>query len=223
MADKEMEELEKVNETLTSSEKFIEKHQKTIITVVIAIVVIVSAVLAVRHFYLIPREEKAQVAMYRAVLAFEQDSLDLALNGNADFDGFLFVIDQYGSTQAGNLACAYAGLVYYEKGEYENALEYLSKFSAGDAVVSPAIVASIGNCYANLEKYAEAVKCFEKAAQATDNDVFSPIYLMKAAAVYEKMGQKADALKLYEKIKSEYPRSQQAQTIDSYIERAKLQ
>ena len=161
--------------------------------------------------------------MYRAVLAFEQDSLDLALNGNADFDGFLFVIDQYGSTQAGNLACAYAGLVYYEKGEYENALEYLSKFSAGDAVVSPAIVASIGNCYANLEKYAEAVKCFEKAAQATDNDVFSPIYLMKAAAVYEKMGQKADALKLYEKIKSEYPRSQQAQTIDSYIERAKLQ
>lgn len=223
MADKEMDELEKVNEALTSSEKFIEKHQKTIITVVIAIVVIVSAVLAVRHFYLIPREEKAQVAMYRAVLAFEQDSLDLALNGNADFDGFLFVIDQYGSTQAGNLACAYAGLVYYEKGEYENALEYLSKFSAGDAVVSPAIVASIGNCYANLEKYAEAVKCFEKAAQAADNDVFSPIYLMKAAAVYEKMGQKADALKLYEKIKSEYPRSQQAQTIDSYIERAKLQ
>lgn len=223
MADKEMDELEKVNEALTSSEKFIEKHQKTIITVVIAIVVIVSAVLAVRHFYLIPREEKAQVAMYRAVLAFEQDSLDLALNGNADFDGFLFVIDQYGSTQAGNLACAYAGLVYYEKGEYENALEYLSKFSAGDAVVSPAIVASIGNCYANLEKYAEAVKCFEKAAQATDNDAFSPIYLMKAAAVYEKMGQKADALKLYEKIKSEYPRSQQAQTIDSYIERAKLQ
>ena len=223
MADKEMDELEKVNEALTSSEKFIEKHQKTIITVVIAIVVIVSAVLAVRHFYLIPREEKAQVAMSRAVLAFEQDSLDLALNGNAEFDGFLFVIDQYGSTQAGNLACAYAGLVYYEKGEYETALEYLSKFSAGDAVVSPAIVASIGNCYANLEKYAEAVKCFEKAAQATDNDVFSPIYLMKAAAVYEKMGQKADALKLYEKIKSEYPRSQQAQTIDSYIERAKLQ
>lgn len=222
MADKEKDELEKVNEALTSSEKFIEKHQKTIITVVIAIVVIVSAVLAVRHFYLIPREEKAQAALYRAVFAFEQDSLDLALSGNADFDGLLLVIDQYGSTKAGNLACAYAGLAYYEKGEYENALKYLGKFSAGDAVVSPAIVASIGNCYVNMEKYADAVKCFEKAAKATENDVFSPIYLMKAAAVYEKMGQKADALKLYEKIKSDYPRSQQAQTIDSYIERAKM-
>ena len=96
------------------------------------------------------------------------------------------------------------------------------KVRASDAVVSPAIVASIGNCYANLEKYTDAVKCFEKAANATDNEVFSPIYLMKAAAVYEKMGQKADALKLYEKIKSDYPRSQQAQGIDSYIERAKL-
>ena len=106
MADKEMDELEKVNEALTSSEKFIEKHQKTIITVVIAIVVIVSAVIEVRHFYLIPRVEKAQAAIYRAVSAFEKDSLDLALNGHADFDGFLFVIDKYGSTTVENLACA---------------------------------------------------------------------------------------------------------------------
>lgn len=222
MAEKEKDELEKVNEALTSSEKFIEKNQKTIITIVVAIVVVVSAVLAVRQYYFIPREEKAQAVMYKAVFAFEQDSLDLALNGNAEFDGLLGVVDQYGSTAAGNLACAYAGLAYYEKGDYENAQKYLSKFSADEEVLSPAITAAIGNCLVNMGSEAEAVKYFEKAAKVADNAAFSPIYLMKAANVYEKLGKKADALKVYEQIKSDYPQSQQAQTIDGYIERAKM-
>ncbi len=223
MAEKQMDELEKVNEALTSSEQFIEKNQKTIITVVVAIIVIVSAILAVRHFYIIPREESAQAAMYEAVFAFEQDSLDLALNGNEEFDGFLAVADQYGSTAAGNLANAYAGLAYYEKGEYENAKNYLSKFSADEELLAPAITAAVGNCYVNMGNEAEAVKYFEKAAQVADNEAFSPIYLMKAANVYEKLGEKEDALKVYEQIRAKYPQSQQARVAEGYIERAKAQ
>ncbi len=222
MAEKKIDELEKVNEALTSSEKFIEKNQKTIISIVVAVIVIVSAVLAVRHFYIIPREEKAQAEMYKAVFAFEQDSLDLALNGNDQYAGFLTIADEYGSTKAGNLACAYAGIAYYEKGEYEKAQEYLGKFSADEEVLAPAITAAIGNCLVNLGKEGDAVKYFEKAAAAADNATFSPIYLMKAGAVYEKLGQKADALEVYEQIKNDYPTSQQARTIDSYIERVKL-
>ena len=222
MAEKEKDELEKVNEALTSSEKFIEKNQKAIITVVVAIIVVVSAVLAAHHYYFIPREEKAQAAMYKAVFAFEQDSLDLALNGNAEFDGFLAVAEQYGSTAAGNLACAYAGLAYSETGDYESAKKYLSKFSADEEMLAPAITAAIGNCLVNMGSETDAVKYFEKAAKTADNAAFSPIYLMKAANVYEKLGKKADALKVYEQIKNNYPQSQQAQSIDAYIEHVKM-
>lgn len=70
-------------------------------------------------------------------------------------------------------------------------------------------------------KAAEAVKYFEKAAKVADNDVFSPLYLMKAANVYEKLGDKAAALKVYEQIKAQYPTSQQAGQMDAYIERVK--
>ena len=212
---------EMVNEVISSSEKFLVKNQKTIITVLVAIIAVVAIVLAVKHFYLEPRETKAQEALFQPVLAFEQDSLDLALNGNAEFEGLLAVIDNYGSTKAGNLACAYAGLAYYEKGEYENAQEYLSKFAAKEALLSPAITATIGNALVNMDKAAEAVKYFEKAAKVADNDVFSPLYLMKAANVYEKLGDKAAALKVYEQIKAQYPTSQQAGQMDAYIERVK--
>ncbi len=221
MAEQKKDEMEKVNEAISSSEKFLVNNQKTIIYVLVAIVAVIAIVLGVKQFYLEPREVKAQEALFRPVLAFEQDSLDLALNGNAEYEGLIAVVDNYGSTKAGNLAAAYAGLAYYEKADYENAKIYLSKFSADEALLSPAITAALGNALVNMDNAAEAVKYFEKAAKVADNDVYSPLYLMKAANVYEKLGDKAAALKIYETIKSDYPTSQQASTIDAYIERAK--
>ena len=182
MAEKEKDELEKMNEALSMSEQFVEKYQKPLLWGLLIVVVVIGAILGVRHFYLLPREDKAQAAMYQAVMAFENDSIDLAINGNEKFDGLLAIVDQYGSTAAGNLANAYLGLAYYEKGEYENAQKYLSKFSADESVLAPAVMAAIGNCLVDMEKYDESVKYFEKAAKASDNPVFSPIYLKKAAA-----------------------------------------
>ena len=144
----------------------------------------------------------------------------MAINGNEKFDGLLAIVDQYGSTAAGNLANAYLGLAYYEKGEYENAQKYLSKFSADESVLAPAVMAAIGNCLVDMEKYDESVKYFEKAAKASDNAVFSPVYLKKAAAVYEKLGNKEAAVKLYQEIKDKYPTSNDARGIERYIERA---
>lgn len=212
---------EMVQETVSSTEKFLVKNQKTIISVVVAIIVVIAAILAVKQFYFEPREEKAQAALFQSVIAFEQEMYDVALDGSEEFDGLLAVIDNYGATKAGNLACVYAGLAYYERGEYENAKAYLSKFSADDVLLAPAVTAAIGNALVNMDNAAEAVKYFEKAAKAAANEVFSPLYLMKAANVYEKLGDKAAALKVYETIKKDYPTSQQASTIDTYIERVK--
>ena len=191
MAEKEKDELEKMNEALSMSEQFVEKYQKPLLLGLLVVVVIVGAILGVRHFYLLPREDKAQAAMYQAVMAFENDSIDLAINGNEKFDGLLTIVDQYGSTAAGNLANAYLGLAYYEKGEYETVQKYLSAFSAD-----------------------------ETAAKVSDNAVFSPIYLKKAAAAYEKVGNNEAAVKLYQEIKDKYPTSNDARGIERYIERA---
>ncbi len=221
MAEQKVDEMEKVNEAISSSEKFLVNNQKTIMYVLVAIIAVVAVVLAVKNFYIEPRENKAQEAMYQAVLAFEKDSMNLALNGNEEFDGLLSVIDSYGSTKAGNLANAYVGLAYYKLGDYENAKNYLSKFGADDVLLSPAVTAMIGNALVNMDQAADAVKYFEKAATAADNSVYSPIYLMKAANVYIKLGENEKAIKIYEQIKNNYPASNEAANIDALIERAK--
>lgn len=215
-------ELDTVNEALTSSEQFVEKHQKTILTIVVVALVVVSGILSIRQFYSMPREEKALAEMFKGEIYFERDSFQLALNGNgADYLGFLTIADKYSSTKAGNLAKAYAGICYYNLGDYTKAMDYLKSFKASDYFVAPNIVAMVGDCYVNQGNYKEAVSYFEKAAKSADNVATSPVFLKKAARVYEKMGNTTAAIAAYEKIKTDYPTSIDASNIDKYIERAK--
>ena len=180
----------------------------------LAIVIIVSAIIGVRHFYVLPRENKAQAEIYKGVFYFEKDSFQLALQGNgADFIGFKAIADEYSSTKAGNLAAAYSGLSLYNLGKYDEAITYLKNFDADEEFISPAIIGTIGDCYVNMDKYEEGVGYFERAAKKADNDMLSPIYLKKAATVYEKLGNKKKALEMYQKIKDSYPKSMSNQEI----------
>ena len=215
---KDLDELDKVNAALSSSEQFIQQYQKPILLGILVIVIVVSAIIGVRHFYVLPREEKAQAEMYKGVFYFEKDSFQLALQGNgADFIGFKAIADEYSSTKAGNLAAVYSGLSLYNLGKYDEAITYLKDFDADEEFISPSIIGTIGDCYVNMDKYEEGVGYFEKAAKKADNDMLSPIYLKKAATVYEKLGNKKKALEMYQKIKDSYPKSMMNQDIDKYI------
>ena len=215
-------ELQQVNEALSRTEQFIEKNQKNILIVLGVIVVLVGGVLLFRHSYLAPREKEAREMIFTGEMYFAVDSFQLALNGNgADYIGFEGIMNDYSMTKTAKLAAAYAGLSYMGLGQYETAIDYLKKFKADDIMVSPALVGAVGDCYVELKEYNKAVKFFEKAAE-TDNELLSPIYLMKAANVYEKLEKYKKALAAYERIQKDYPKSQEGEVVERFIERAKL-
>ena len=220
MATKEKETVE-VEELVSKSELFIENNSKKIMLGILALAVIVGAFFGYRHGYLIPLQKKASVALFKGEQYFAKDSFQLALNGNgADYEGFEAIIDQYGNTKPGNLAKAYAGICYAKLGQYDQALENLKSFDASDDMISPAIIGLIGDCYVNMDNAKEGVTYFEKAANAADNEVISPIYLKKAGIAYESMQQYNDAVKVYTQIKEKYFNSIEAADIDKYIARA---
>ncbi|WP_106828606.1 tetratricopeptide repeat protein [Parabacteroides pacaensis] len=210
-----------VGEIVSRSEQFIEKNQKNIIYGVLAIIVITVAILGYKHGYAMPREKKAQAAMFKGEQYFAKDSCALALNGNgADYIGFEGIIDKYGNTKAGNLAKAYAGICYYKMGDTQKALELLKSFSPKDQMISPAITGLIGDCYVALGNVKEGINYFKKAAKEADNNVISPTYLKKAGRAYESLGQYKDAVEAYTTIKDKYYTSMDAADIDKYIVRA---
>ncbi|MEG1643118.1 MAG: tetratricopeptide repeat protein [Bacteroidales bacterium] len=219
----QQDEVDKMNTVLFNTEHWIEKNQKAIIAIIIIAIVVVVGFLAVRQFYFIPREAKAQAEMFKGEMYLERDSFNLALNGNgADYIGFKAIADEYSFTKAGNLAKVYTGICYYNLGDNEEALKYFEEYSGDDAILAPNILAMMGNCYANLGKYDEAMDSFISAADKSENDLTTPIFIKKAAVVAEKKGDYAKAVELYQQIKDKYENSYIGRDIDKYIERAKL-
>ena len=149
--------------------------------------------------------------MFQAVYYFEADSLDKALNGDGNNLGFLEIIDEYGITDAANLANYYAGVSYLKQGKFELARLYLADFSANDLLIQARAYSLVGDSYMEEQKYDDAAKYYSKAANYKPNKYFSPGYLMKEALAYEKLNQPEKAREAYDKIINEYWESSEYQ------------
>jgi tetratricopeptide (TPR) repeat protein len=215
------EKIHAVEEALSKSEKFIEKNQKILTIVIGAAVVIVLGIFAFQKLYIAPLEKAAQGQMFMAQKYFEQDSLNKALNGDANYPGFLDIIDDYSMTKSANLANYYIGIIYLKQGKFEDAITYLKKFDSDDEFVGPMATGGIGDAYMELGDKDKAVENYLKASKQQQNDLTTPLYLMRAAFVYEELGKFDKAVELYEKIQKEHMKSTEARDIDKYIEEAK--
>ncbi|MCX6235145.1 MAG: tetratricopeptide repeat protein [Bacteroidetes bacterium] len=219
--EKAEEPIHKVEEALSRTELIIEQNQKIIYIVVGAIVVLAIIFFGYKKLYLAPKEKEAESQMFMAEKYFEKDSINLALNGDGNYLGFLNIIDDYGMTRSGNLAKYYAGVCYLRLGEFENAIDYLEKFKGKDAVVSCMALGATGDAYMEIGQTDKALDCYLRAADHNKNEFSTPMFLMKAGLTYEHLGNYAEALKLYERIKNDFRKSFEFRSIDKYIARTK--
>ncbi len=220
---KKQEELVNVEEVVNKSEAFLTKNKNTIVGGIVAVVVIIAAVFCYNNYVKAPRELKASEAMFQAEQYFRNGNFEQALNGDSlGAVGFVAVAEEYSGTEAGNLANAYAGMALAQLKKYEEALKYLNDFSGDDAMVAPAALGTMGNCYAQLGQNDKAASALMKAASMSDSHSLSPIYLLQAGQIYEELGQNDKAVEAYKQIKNKYFNSMQAYDIDKYIERASM-
>jgi tetratricopeptide (TPR) repeat protein len=211
--------IDELNESLSGIEKKVEENKKMIVWVLGAIVAI--AVIILGYVYLIqePNFEnaKAEIAQADSKLALGQDSIAL--------EAYKAVADSY-SNDAANRAGLNAGIILFQQGKYEEAINYINKFDAEGVLVGPASQSLIGDCYVNLEKYDEAVKYFDKAISlAGDNDLYTPLFILKKATVLREQGKFAEEAKALEIIKNKYPNfvTGYRVDVDKLIERANAQ
>lgn len=214
--------IENFEDTLTKTEQFIEDNQKPLMIAVGILVVLVLAFTSYRRYIVAPKQKEAMSQMYVAEQYFERDSFNLALMGDGNNLGFLDIIDDYGITKSANLARYYAGICYLRLGDYESAVDYLTKFKSKDQMLSVISRGATGDAYLQTGNQEKALEHYLKAAQASENDFLAPIYFMKAGELFEDMGEYSKAIDLYQIIQDRYPDSQEGKNIDKYILRAKL-
>jgi tetratricopeptide (TPR) repeat protein len=210
-----------VGETLTRTEQFLEENYKPLLAG-LAIVVVLVGLFWLGKMYLSKRNDEAQSQMYQAQKYLEQDSVNLALNGDGNYLGFIDIAKDYKFTNAGNLALYGAGICYLHLANFEEAIDFLEKYSKKDKVIGSIAIGATGDAYVELGNTEKGIAKYLEAAEFASNSFNTPLFLMKAAELYEINGKYADALKLYEKIKDEYPSSTEGSSIEKYISRALL-
>lgn len=213
----------KIDETVYKSGSFLMKYRNQILIGLGVIVLLVGIYWAYKSFYIEPRNKDAQAALFRGEQYFQagMDSLAVYGNGN-DYLGFEYIIDEYGSTKAGDLAKAYSGISYARMGKYEQALDRLKSFNGGDKMITPAVKGAIGDCLVNTGKPEEAVSHFEKAAKEANDPLLSPIFYKKAAIVYLDLKNYDKVIEIFTKIRNEYMMSAEAAEAEKYIQEATI-
>ena len=221
MADQKDEPIVDVTETISKAEHYIEENKKSLSIIIGAVVVLVGGYFAWTKLYIAPLEEEAQGQMFMAERYFEKDSLNKAINGDGQFYGFKDIIEKYGPTASGNLAHMYLGLCYLNTGKFEDAVTELKEYDGDDLMLGPISIGAIGDAYCELGKKDEAIDQYIKASEANKNNFTTPIYLMKAATLYESQNKFAEAVKIYEQLKTDYPEAREGRDVEKFISRAK--
>ena len=215
----------KLDETASKTEDWVAKNQKIIIGLVAGVALVTVGYLAFQKFVATPKEDEAANEMFIAQQNFQKatdgvasDSLyKLSLNGSEGKFGFVKIADEYSGTDAGNLANYYAGIAYLNTGKYDEAIDYLGKFSSEDIILSALAKGAIGDAYSQKNQPKEALENYIKAAESSKNDFTTPRFLMKAGKVALTLGNKEEALKYFADIKENFDATPEAASVDVLI------
>jgi tetratricopeptide repeat-containing domain protein len=207
------------------AEAWVQKNQRTILGVIAAVVVLGFGYLFYQQFVSSPREKEASNELSYPLQTFndalnaqttkDRDSLfTLSLNGANGRYGFLDILKNYSGTKASNIANYSAGMAYLQLNKYKEAITYLDKFNSDDEILSALALGNIGDAFSQLKQYKEALDYYTKAFKKSKNSLTAPIYLKKAGQTAVELKDFSQAVGYFEQIKENYPKSEEARTID---------
>jgi tetratricopeptide (TPR) repeat protein len=163
--------------------------------------------------------ERATTGLARVYSFYDNGQYIIAINGmpEKNIAGLQSIVDNYGSTNAGNLAKFYLASAYYNTQEFDKALKYFDDFSGSNSLLTNSALAGMGACYEAKGDFKKAAENYEKAALKNTDDPNAADNLMSAARNFGRSGEKERAIELLKRVKRDYPTSTAARDVDRYI------
>ena len=206
-------------EVIAKAKDFWTRFSKPIIGVGGVLLLLVGGYYVYQNFFEKPKEEKAAEAMFKAEEYYRLDSVNLALNGDGQYAGFLRIISKYGGTDAANLARFYAGSCYLKLDDNVNAIKHLKEFSTDAKQIQQRAYKLLGDAHADMGKNADALDYYKKAAHYFEEDqANSAEALFMAAYLSDRvLKNQKEAIDLFKELKEKYPQTQQGMEADTYL------
>lgn len=213
------------------TETWVAENQQYIYIIVGVAIVAVLGYLGYNRFINEPNEAEAANEMAQAETYFgnalnasgaQRDSLfTMSLNGGEGKYGFIDIIDNYGNTDAANIATYNAGFAYLNTGKYQEAINYLEDFNSDDEVLAALATGGIGDAFMQLEQPEEALDYYDKAANMRSNEFTTPKFLLKAAITALEVNKPNEAEDYLQKLKDNYPNASEAEKVAIYMGQAR--
>ncbi|MBI5472124.1 MAG: tetratricopeptide repeat protein [Ignavibacteriae bacterium] len=206
--------------SIAKATQFFDLYKKNIGLIVGAVVVLIIATAAFISNRRTQNEE-ASAKLGSVYSYYDNNQFQIAIDGIPErkITGLKSIVDQYGSTDAGNFAQFYLANAYYHLGKYDEALNNFEDFSASEPYLVISRLTGIASCYEIKGEYEKAAEQYEKAALSYPKDIDAAANLNDAANNFMLAGNNERALELFKKLKKEYPTTQYARDADRYITR----
>jgi len=187
---------------------FFEENKSTTLGAGIVLIALVAGFFGFQ-WYKNSQDVEGEKKLYKAVYAFESDSLSAAAKEMAK------ISDEFGGNTQ-NLSDLYLGITLLKQGKYDQAIEKLKNFSSADLLVQARAYSLIGDAYAEKKSFGEAIDYYQKAAEYKPNKFFTPTYLLKLALAFEANKQGKEALDAYSQITDKFPESAESVPAKKY-------
>ncbi len=204
--------------TLVKAENFFVQYKKYVTYGVFGII----ALLVIVFIYTNNRkadQEKATVELSKITQTYQMEQFETAIKGIPEKNvmGLQKIVDNYGSTESGELAKLYLANCFYATGKIDDALKYFEDFGGSIAEMKSTALAGAASCYEDKKEYKRAAELFEKAGNKYSALPSASGNLVNAARNYGLIGEKERAKMLLKKVKTEYPQSAEARDVDRLI------
>ncbi len=211
-------------QVLDNLKNLYEKYQNILITSVSVVLVVVIGYFGYQKMYKEPNETKAANAISYPQMAFQADSLNMAMSGFVDASnkkrqGFTDIAKKFSGTPAGNLANFYTGITYLKMGDMDKAIKALQSFDGAGTLLAYQSFGLLGEAYMEKGNKAKAIEYFKKATANKEDQLLTPIYLYQLGLAYADNKDTKNAIDAFKSIRDEYPRSMQAREIDKDLAR----
>lgn len=189
---------------------------------VVTAVVILLAVIALVYFYINNRIENNNIAgiqLSRVMTLYDQGSYFEAIEGRegTDIVGLKQIVENYGSTENGELAKIYLANAYNFLGRNDEALEFYEDYSGGNEIFKATSLAGQAGIHSFNEDFETAADLFLKASRVSESNPLNAEYMLNAGISFLKSGNEDEAKELFETIKEDFPTSTAFREVDRYL------
>ena len=200
------------------TETWVLDNQKTLMYAGVGLIALVLAIF-VWTDRVETMEQEAATRLASILPLYDSGDMQQAVDGvpaRGTF-GLRAIVNEYGSTESGNLAKLYLGNALLSQNKAEEALDFFEDVSGTTRMLDAAVYAAIGAANVSLGLHEDAARAYERSVSADPTNPLSPDRLLSAASSFAEAGMNDRAVDVLQTMKKQYPQSAVARDVDRYM------